>query len=275
MQGVTGGQHRWAGCEPTLQRRLPGLAVRAAVVDLLDPGGEQAVQLGQAGDRAAGALGTVDDLDEELLAHGAEHPLDLASAGGLAGSGVHQRDAQAGAGAQQLGVDERRAVVDVDPLRDTAGGERRAQRRFQAHGVLAVPPPVAHQCPGVVVDEREQVGLAASDLGAVQGVAGPQLIARSRLEPPERRRSGAVRAGVEPEPGEVALQGPFPRCPAGMGGQHRRDVRSGPLGRLPFERGSQLEGLCRGPRLGPARVGHQRVEPAAPPGSDPAVQAGP
>ena len=68
VQGVTGGQHRWAGCEPTLQRRLPGLAVRAAVVDLLDPGGEQAVQLGQAGDRAAGALGTVDDLDEELFA---------------------------------------------------------------------------------------------------------------------------------------------------------------------------------------------------------------
>ena len=62
------------------QRRLPGLGVHPAVVDGLDPGGEQRVQLGQVGDRAAGAVAGVGDLDQELLADGAEEPFDLPAA---------------------------------------------------------------------------------------------------------------------------------------------------------------------------------------------------
>src|SRR3954466_14670303 len=54
------------------------------VIDLLDPGGEQRVQLHHVIEFAAGA-----DLDEELIPHGAEHPLDFPSAGRLAGLGMH------------------------------------------------------------------------------------------------------------------------------------------------------------------------------------------
>jgi hypothetical protein len=59
------------------------------VVDRLDPRGEQGVQLRQVVEFAAGA-----DLDEELIPHRAERPLDLPPAGGLAGTRVHEPDAQ-------------------------------------------------------------------------------------------------------------------------------------------------------------------------------------
>jgi hypothetical protein len=47
--------------------------------------------------------------------------------------------------------------------------------------------PMPHDRPGVVIDEREQVGLAARDDWAVQGIAGPQLIGPGRFEPAEHR----------------------------------------------------------------------------------------
>ncbi len=50
------------------------------VVDRLDPRGEQPVEHGQVRDARA-----VADLDQELLADGAEEPLDLAPALGLTG----------------------------------------------------------------------------------------------------------------------------------------------------------------------------------------------
>jgi len=51
--------------------------MRAAVVDALDPGLEQSVELGQ----ILAALGAGLQFDQELLAHGAKRALDLASAG--------------------------------------------------------------------------------------------------------------------------------------------------------------------------------------------------
>jgi hypothetical protein len=61
--------------------------VHPAVVDLLDPGGEQRVELVQVGDRvpARVALGVPGDLDEELLADGPEVAFDLAAALWLSG----------------------------------------------------------------------------------------------------------------------------------------------------------------------------------------------
>jgi len=52
----------------------------ATVVDGLDPGGEQVVQLHQVVELAAGA-----DLDQKLLPNGAEYPLDLAATFRLSG----------------------------------------------------------------------------------------------------------------------------------------------------------------------------------------------
>jgi hypothetical protein len=54
--------------------------MRPGVVDGLGPGGEQPVQLGQAGDVLPLA-----DLDQELLADHAEEPLDLPPALRLTG----------------------------------------------------------------------------------------------------------------------------------------------------------------------------------------------
>ena len=62
------------------------------------------------------------------------------------------------------------AVVDIDPCGDAARGQGRAQRGREPHGVLGEPEPVPDQQPGVIVEEREQVGLASGDDRAVQGV---------------------------------------------------------------------------------------------------------
>jgi len=75
------------------------------VVDALHPGAEQAVQLLQIPSAAASV-----ELHQELLADGAEDPLDLAAALRLTRPGVDQADAQDRAGPQQLAGTERRAV---------------------------------------------------------------------------------------------------------------------------------------------------------------------
>ena len=168
---------------PTVERGLPGLGVHPAVVDGLCPGGEQGVELDQVVEFAAGA-----DLDQELLAHGAEESLDLASSGRLAWPGVHQPDAETGAGAQQLFVHECRAVVDVDAGRDAAGGDAGAQRGFQPHGVFSPRPPVPGQQPGVVIEEGEQDGLAAAHRRPVQRIPGPAHVGCLGLEPAESSR---------------------------------------------------------------------------------------
>jgi hypothetical protein len=134
------------------------------VVVGLHPGDQQAVQLGQVGD-AVGTLAS--ELDQELLADGAEEPLDLAAALGPGGGGVHQPDAKHRAGPQQPGVHKRRAVVDIDLLGHTTGGQRGSQRRGEPDGVFVVAEPAGHHRPGVVVDEAEQDGLAPGDDRAV------------------------------------------------------------------------------------------------------------
>ena len=84
------GQRRRAAGEQPFDGRLAGLGVGSAVIDGLDPGGEQPVELGQVGD-AAGF-----DLDEELDAHGGEESFDLAAALWAPRSAVHEADAQGG-----------------------------------------------------------------------------------------------------------------------------------------------------------------------------------
>ena len=99
------------------------------MVDLLDPGGEQPVQLAQVSDPVpsaclvcgavaaggAGVGGLSSDFDEELLADGAEEPFDLTTALRAPRCGVDQPDPQLGTGPRRPGIDERRPVVDVVP----------------------------------------------------------------------------------------------------------------------------------------------------------------
>jgi hypothetical protein len=80
---------------------------------------------------------------------------------------VDQLDPERGAGTQQPGIHERRPVVDVDRLGDTATGKGGPQRGGQPDGVLGIAEPVADDRSAVVVDEGEQVGLAAGKRGAM------------------------------------------------------------------------------------------------------------
>ena len=122
------------------------------VIDRLGPGGEQRVQLQQRPglrQSSPGEVlgGAVADLDEELIADGAEEPFDLPPALRAVRGGVDQPDAELAAGPQQPRIDERAAVVDIHRLRDTTSGQRRLQRGSQAHGVLGEPEPVTGQQP--------------------------------------------------------------------------------------------------------------------------------
>ena len=69
MQGLGGGGAGASGGEQPVQRGLTGLGVVPAVVDGLDPGPEQPVELGQVADRSGDALAA--ELDQELLPDGA------------------------------------------------------------------------------------------------------------------------------------------------------------------------------------------------------------
>jgi hypothetical protein len=151
------------------------------------------------------------DLDEELVAHGAEEFFDLPPTGRPAGPRVDEADAEHGAGPLQLLVDHRAAVVQIQGVGDPAGSEAVAQRAFQPHGVLAAGPPIPGQQAAVVIDEREQDRLAPADGGAVQRVAGPALVRRVGLEPAERLRRQPARPRRQLQAHEVPLQGPLVR----------------------------------------------------------------
>ena len=256
---------RPAGNEP-LERGGVGLGVDPAVIRGLDPRAEQPVHLDQVSDTAGGGL------DEELVAHGPKEPFDLAAAFGPSRSRVDEADAEHGARPQQRGRHERAAVVDVDRARDPAGAEAVTQRRLQADGVLGVAPPVAGDGAGVVIDEREQVGLLSPDPRAVQRVTSPTVIRRGRLEPAERLRRAAVGPGVQPQPGEQALDGPLRRRPPLSGGDHRGHLRRGASRRLVPELHCQVQHRRRRLWLRASSCRHERVEAAGPPAPDPAVE---
>ena len=143
-----GGFRQWrcgAGpaVRPSLQWGLPGLRMPAAVVDGAGPRGEQPVQLADAGHVPPTSLaGIAGELDQELLPHGEEQPLDLPPALGPARGAVGQLDAQHRAGAQQPRIDERGPVVDVDPVGDAVAGQRGPQCGGEADGVFRVAEPV-------------------------------------------------------------------------------------------------------------------------------------
>jgi hypothetical protein len=134
--------------------------VHLVVVDRLDPRGEQCVQFEQPRGRGQPTLGEllgagVGDLDEELIAHGAEKTFDLASALGPVRGGVGQPDPELAAGPQQPRIDVGGAALDITARRHTAGGQGRFQRGDQSHSVLGEPEPVPGHQPAVIVQERE------------------------------------------------------------------------------------------------------------------------
>ena len=98
---------------------------------------------------------------------------------------MNQADSKFRAGPQQPDVDKRRPVVDIDRLRNAAGGQSGVQRHPQPDSIFGEPEPVADQQPGMIIQEREQIDLAAADLRAVQRIPGPPLVRSGRFEPAE------------------------------------------------------------------------------------------
>lgn len=87
-----------------------------------------------------------------------------------------------------------------------------------------------------------------------------------------QRAPGGGQLAVQPDAAEVAFQGALVGAVTVALGDHLRDLRGGAAGLLPLERHRQLQQL--GLDAGPADpwVGQQRVEPAAAPRGDPAVE---
>src|SRR5918999_430785 len=122
--------------------------------------------------------------------------------------GMDQPDAELAAGPQQPCIDKSAAVVDIDRLRNAARGQRRLQRARAAHGVLGEPEPVTHRKPRVIIQKREEVGLAATDPRAVQRVADPAFVRCRGLEPAEHHRLATGGEWASPRSVETSWASP-------------------------------------------------------------------
>jgi hypothetical protein len=194
------------------QRRHLRFGVDALVVDLLDPGGEQAVEFREAGHDRAGAariVRVVADLNQELVPDGLEEPLYLPPTCWPCGLAVGEPDPEHCAGPAQPTVDEHRSVVDVALRRSATGCEGDLEGLAERDGVLRIAPAGRHDGAGMVVQERDQDRFAASDVRAVQGIADPADVRVFGLEPAEHGQWRAVGTGPgQAGGGEVPLQGP-------------------------------------------------------------------
>ena len=193
---------------------------------------------------------------------------------GPAGCGVDQLDAELGAGPQQPRVDERLAVVDVDVLGDTPRRPAPGAARRPAARCPRRSPTGARPQPGMVVEEREQVGLAAADPRAVQRVAGPQLVRAARPRTGRTPAAGRRPAARSAQCGRSAAagsarEGAQPGAGRAGSGATCAAVRSG-FSRFSAAASSSTSAGVRGVHL--PRRGHQRVEPARAPVPDPPVQ---
>ena len=180
--------------------------------------------------------GGVADLDEERLPHPAEPAFDLAPALRAVRGGVDQPDAELAARAQQPRIHVGTAVVDVAARRDAPRREGGLQRGRQAHGVFGEPESVPHRKTRMVVQEREEVGLATTEAWAVQRVTDPAFVGRGGFEAAEHGRLVAGGRAHQFAAVEQAQQRRFRRRPPGRGAQDPCDLRGGPLGILPLQR---------------------------------------
>src|SRR4051812_11393836 len=70
----------------------------------------------------------------------------------------------------------------LDPRRSPSG-HRRPQRGVQLHSVLGIAPSIAGHQPGMIVEEREQVGLVDLNSDTVQRIPVHRSLGLLELEP--------------------------------------------------------------------------------------------
>jgi hypothetical protein len=120
----------------------------------------------------------------------------------------------------------------------------------------------------MIIQEGDQVGLPPPDQRAVQDVGGPQHVRGLSLEPAEH---GTSPRGYQVLADEMPLQRALRRRIPGLGDHDPPYLGRGPLQVLPLQRRRHRQHRLRGNRLALAAAGHQRLEPARPPGPDPPV----
>ena len=169
--------------------------MRGVVILPFDPGPEAAVQGLQIVENV------VADVTKPAGAKGPEEALDLALSRWLERSGVNQRNAELGADQGEMTGAVGASVIDVKTRRQTAPDQRVLEDRQEGLDVLGHGEGGEGDDAGGVVDEGDQVGLAAAaavpDLGPVHDVAHPQLAGVLEGEaaaiPP--RRTASCRTG--------------------------------------------------------------------------------
>ena len=147
--------------------------MRGLVVLAFDPRPQTAVERLDAVERAGVEVG------EPAFAEGPEPSLDLSLGRWLEGLGVDQRDAELGADEGEVPGPVAGAVVDVEAVRQSAAHEGLPEHGQEGGGVLGEREGGVGDDAGGVVDEGDQIGLAApaavGDGRAVHDVAHPQL----------------------------------------------------------------------------------------------------
>jgi hypothetical protein len=180
----------------------PGQAALGAVVVFpLDPGGQAAIERGEAGGILRRQTG------EELGAHGSEEALDFALALGPVRAGLDQGDTELGAHQGQVLGAVIGPVVHIQALRQSAAQDGLAEHRQEGLGVLRQGKGGRGDDPGGIVDEGDQVGLTPGAIthrnarpvhdiahpqlpGLGEGEAAPVAIARILLGPDHQAMAG-------------------------------------------------------------------------------------
>src|SRR5271163_1386631 len=160
-----------SSCAALMNRGVPALHRASGVapveewtrtwVLVLGPGGEPAVQLIQAvrHPAAGGGLAVRGDLDQELASDRLEKTFDLTAALRPVRRRMSDQDAQLRAGHRERLIDKARPVINVSRARQAPGRNGPLEHRSQVQRVLAPPPPVPGDEPGMVVQEGEKIGL--------------------------------------------------------------------------------------------------------------------
>ena len=129
-----------------------------------------------------------------------------------------------------------------------------------------------HRETRMVVQEREEVGLATAQAWTVQRVADPAFIRRGGFEAAEHGRFVAGGRAHQLAAVEQAQQRRFRGRPPGRGAQDPHDLRGGALRVLPLQRDRKLEHGGVDAATGLAGRRRERVEPADAVAADPPVQ---
>src|SRR5438128_1516048 len=248
--------------------------MHTGVAHLLGPGQEPIVQLGEAGD--AVRLG----LREKTFADEAIEALLLAASLGRVGSAMDQPDTQHRTTPLERGMPVWTTVIHIQPFRQAAALDGRAQHVLAGARVLVGDPAAVDEQPRVIVDQHEQVGALAAAGAWVrhewtnQHVADPYLIRSVSLEATECTWLAGQGRTLEATALEMLANGPLGNADA-MAGEENGANLSGRASRQLDPQGAHLVkelGVAADGAQVSTRVGLEAIQALLAIGANPAVE---